>query len=327
MEILNEGQLSVEDWEPALGGFGEGAEVLQSPVWKEISEAEGSKVLGIAWREEGKIAVLAQVLESRKAGFTSWYIPRGPLCLNGGMLSSWKVVWTDLLSAAKKAGAISLVFEPEGWDDSIDFGEEIKPIQPKRTIMLDLSLSDDDLLAAMHHKTRYNIRLAAKRGVVVGQGSLEDLPIFTDLLNKTTERDGFRAHSSVHYRRLIEQGHGSIQLWLAKLEGKVLAAGIFSFYKGRAVYMHGASANEGREHMAPYLLQWEMIRKAKAEGCKRYDFYGIDEARWPGVTRFKRGFGGIERLYPGTFRVVIKPGKQFIYNILAHINRLVRKLL
>jgi len=188
-------------------------------------------------------------------------------------------------------------------------------------LFLDLSLSEDELLHAMHHKTCYNIRLAKKKGVEIVRGKVADLPSFWKLLKSTTVRDGFRGHSLSHYHNLLEQGAPNIELCLAKRDDKVLAAGIFSFLGGRAVYLHGASSNSDRQHMAPYLLQWQMIKRAKEKTCRYYDFYGIDAKKWPGVTRFKLGFGGEERNYPGTYIIVIKPLIYNLYKILAFIKR------
>lgn len=321
MEMKLRDNLDESVWDKALANLVDGAEMLQSFVWTKIVSADGGLCRHFAWEKEGQIIILAQVLETNKFGFKTWYLPRGPVSLQcSSAEEEWLQVKKDLITAAKKNGVVSLIFEPENWSLKLSaYGQKIKAIQPEKTLFLDLSLSEDELLQAMHHKTRYNIRLAEKRGVEIVLGEIEDLPSFWKLLQSTTARDGFRGHSLSHYRNLLEQGTGNIELWLARREDKVLAAGIFSFLNGRAVYLHGASANSDRQYMAPYLLQWQMIRRAKEKACRYYDFYGIDEKKWPGVTRFKLGFGGEERNYPGAYRIVIKPLLYSLYQLLVFI--------
>ena len=194
--------------------------------------------------------------------------------------------------------------------------------------MLDLSLSADDLLRAMHSKTRYNIRLAEKKGVKVYEAGLDSFNIFWQIMKATGARDGFRLHSRSHYENLLS-ARDHIKLFLAEHEGRVIAGGIFSFFGNKVTYLHGASDNDCRNLMAPYLLQWTVIKEAQkinkkmtAESSfKYYDFYGIDDKKWPGVTRFKLGFGGFIKKYPGTYDLVFH---SLIYNLYVCLRRLRR---
>jgi lipid II:glycine glycyltransferase (peptidoglycan interpeptide bridge formation enzyme) len=115
----------------------------------------------------------------------------------------------------------------------------------------------------------------------------------------------------------------NIKLFLAKHDGKVIAGNIVAFFGDTVTYMHGASSNEFRNLMAPYALQWHCIKLAKQSGYKYYDFYGISDDKWPGVTRFKRGFGGKELEYPGTWDAVFDGVKYKIYGLLRKIRRVV----
>ncbi|MDP3836742.1 MAG: peptidoglycan bridge formation glycyltransferase FemA/FemB family protein [bacterium] len=322
MELKMTDNISDEAWGLAIAGLTEGAEILQSSVWRRISEDAGLHVYRYAWQTQGEIVVLAQVIESKKAGFKFWYVPRGPICLTADKGKEvWDKLIADLKLKAREHGAIALRFEPTGWAE-IKFWDEQIHIQPPHTLFLDLRKSEDELLSEMHQKTRYNIRLAEKRGVVIERGGEAEIEAFYNLMQKTTARDRFRGHSLAHYRSLLTQSEGAIELWLAQKDGEILAAGIFSCFEGRAIYLHGASDDKGREHMAPYLLQWRMIQKAKTANCFIYDFYGIDEKKWPGVTRFKRGFGGYEKKYPGTFIIVLNELSFSIYSLLARLRRL-----
>ena len=191
-----------------------------------------------------------------------------------------------------------------------------------------MSAEDDARLAAMHEKTRYNIRLALRRGVEIrplpsilsptgrgkGEGGLDE---FLKLLEETAKRDKFRAHPRAYYEKMTEtletaqQLNGStterlfIQLWLARFEGKAIAGALVGYFGDTATYLHGASSHEYRHLMAPYALHWEIMRDARAIGFEKYDFWGIDEKKWPGVTRFKKGFGGEVVRYPGAFDLPI----------------------
>ena len=179
-------------------------------------------------------------------------------------------------------------------------------IQPPRTIIIDTRGSEEEILARMKQKTRYNIRLAQKKGVTVR--AWNDIESFHKMMLVTGGRDSFGIHSLEYYRRAYELFHpaGMCELLVAEYEGKPLAA-LMVFGRGRrAWYFYGASTDEERNRMPTYLLQWEAIKWAKARGCEEYDLWGVpdeDEATleanfetrrdglW-GVYRFKRGFGG-----------------------------------
>ena len=210
-------------------------------------------------------------------------------------------------------------------------------VQPSKTLVLDLTKSEDELLGKMHPKTRYNIRLAEKKGVRLEEAGIESFDKFWELMGQTSDRDDFRLHGIDYYKEMIKLDHRQggasgtggtggtgkdfIKLFFAKYKGKAIAAGIFSFFGNTATYMHGASSDENRNLMAPYSLQWEAIKLAKAKGYKYYDFFGIDEKKWPGITRFKKGFGGKEKKYPGTFDLAFDPGWYSVYKMVRKVRR------
>ncbi len=202
-------------------------------------------------------------------------------------------------------------------------------VQPSQTVILDLAQSEEKLLKNMRQKTRYNVRLAGKKGVKTRLAGIGDFDKFWKLMEETTGRDGFRAHSKEYYEKMLSitptpsQRKFDVKLYFAEYGGKVLAAGIFSFYSDTVAYLHGASTHEHKNAMAPYLLHWEIIKLAKKQGYKYYDFYGVSEKKWPGVTRFKRGFGGREVKYPGTYDVVFNRRWYGIYKIIRKIRRVV----
>lgn len=171
---------------------------------------------------------------------------------------------------------------------------KIKDTQPKCTLITDISKSEDELLTVMHEKTRYNIRLAERKKLRITNDRFDD---FYNLLQKTSARQKIKLHSKNYYEKLAEFN----EIFIAYHENSPVAAAMVNFYGDTATYLHGGSDEKYKNLMAPHLLHWEIIKTAKARGCRFYDWWGIDEKKWPGITRFKRGFGGEEFCAPGTY--------------------------
>lgn len=187
---------------------------------------------------------------------------------------------------------------------------------PQYTNIIDLSLTEDDILSKMKPKGRYNIKLAEKKGVNVRFGTVDDIPQFYSILEETTKRDGFRPNNEDYYKKMIDI-IGDSRLLVAYHEDDILACGIFTFTKFQGLYYYGASSNIKRNLMAPYLLQWEAVKIAKEKGCIYFDFMGIANPDDPkdrliGVTDFKLKFSeNIVKFNPSY--IVIH--KSIIYNI------------
>jgi lipid II:glycine glycyltransferase (peptidoglycan interpeptide bridge formation enzyme) len=294
-----------------------GTEFLQAWFWGENAKRLGQTVRRLGVRSSGRLLAVATIIKKPlSAGYSYLYSPRGPLgspealafLISRIKKENPRTVFWRLEPAEAPAGDLSRALRK-----TID-------LQPKQSLLIDLVQPEDTLLTAMHQKTRYNIRLAQKKGLTVEEGKTEDFPEFWRLMSLTGERDGFRLHDAAHYQNLLT-GTSPTKLYFARYEGKNIAAGLFCFWGDKVTYLHGASDNEFRQLMAPYFLQWEMIRRAKAAGYKYYDFFGIDEKKWPGVTRFKLGFGGRRVDYPGTFDAVFRPSLYQLYDFLRRIRR------
>lgn len=320
------------------------SEFLQSEKWAELLRKEGREVLvyGVFSAEE-LVAKISLIKKYLGGGYFYFYAPRGPLFKEESLIQK-RELESFLFSELKRLNP-RLVFirvEPEKILEHGVEGRSLEnfsvkekrvlkikktfDLQPAKTLILDLRKSEDEILKAMQVKTRYNIRLAQKKGVKIIEATPKLFPDFGfaefwRLANLTSERDNFRLHGEKHYQNLIANGGEFIKLYLAQYQGKFLAAGLFCFFAGRVTYLHGASDNEYRNVMAPYLLHFEVIRQAQAAGYQEYDFYGIDEKKWPGVTRFKKGFGGEIKNYPGTYDVIFKPTVYWFYNILRKARR------
>jgi lipid II:glycine glycyltransferase (peptidoglycan interpeptide bridge formation enzyme) len=340
-------------WDEALLAS-ENAGLLQSWRWGEFKRRSGWSPLRLTTQDlhspDGASAC-AQVLFRKLPllPISIAYVPRGPVYSGSGNAeNAEKALWRVVHAEAKKRGAIFLKIEPnlalsealtKAEVDRRMAGSGFRPagrLQPARTIVLDINQSEDDLLKAMKPKTRYNVRLSERRGVQVRQAVNEaDLRAFYDLLQVTSARDEFGIHTFEYYEQLWQlfgQGHNLLVLLAdhpdegERAQGPI--AGLLALRFGsEAIYMYGASANRGREHMPTYLLQWEAIKWAQQRGCSIYDFWGIPDAPGDenaendvsptntrsglrGVYWFKKGFGGREVEYPGAY--------DYVYNALLY---------
>ncbi len=307
-----------ETWDAFLLAHPQG-HLLQSFAWGELKGAFGWEPLRLALVEGGETRAVAQVLFRRMAGVSLAYIPRGPV-----------VDWADeeavglLLEGVARAGRARRVLffkvEPNLPDTPEAHARmrmlgfvSARTVQPRSTIVVDLRPDEEAFLARMKPKTRYNIRLAGRRGVQVRPArGPEEVALFYELLLETARRDAFGIHVQPYYQTayhlLCERGNGV--LLFAEREKKVLAALMAAAWGREAIYLYGASHSRGQEHMPSYLLQWEAMRWARSRGCIRYDLWGIPDSvleggdereerreknirdgMW-GVYRFKQGFGG-----------------------------------
>lgn len=282
-----------------------GMSFLQSREWETFQRAVGRGV----WRRNGVLFIRHDV----PFGLNYLYCPRmESRSMNGG---STAIFFTEVKKIAEQEKSMFLKIDPADPLAYIPSHSLItRPLQPGKTVMVDLGKSEDDLRTAMHEKTRYNIRLAERKGVSIRHhvSSIKGADyLFWDLLAGTAARDGFRTHSRVYYEKLIEihSEDFSNELFFAEYQGEILAAAMINFYapSGTATYLHGASGASHRGVMAPHLLHWRIIQEAKRRGLRQYDFWGIDEKRWPGVTRFKLGFGGYVAAYPASVELPYRP--------------------
>lgn len=205
-------------------------------------------------------------------------------------------------------------------------------VQPRETMVLDLTASEDDLQAGFHPKHRYNIKLAEKRGVTVEtvrQNVSEALPRFLTLLGQTAGRHGIRTHAAEHYSSIIKhlEPAGMVRLAFARHDDRDIAGILVITCNDIATYLHGGSSYDDRALMGPHLLHWETIKALKSERYARYDFWGVHTQNGQaienhpsyGTTRFKLGFGGELVRYPATRDVVLN---RFCYTLYKTAHRL-----
>jgi len=295
-----------------------------------------------SWVIQGDIG--AQVLFQKiPFGYQIAYLPRGPISRDGRGVDhpGWPGLMEKLDLICRERKAVFLKIEPDAWkEDSPDFFQppagfrkSLHSIQPPRTILISLHETEEEILARMKPKTRYNIRLAEKKDLSVRQ--LDDVEAFYSLLESTSDRAEFGIHSLAYYRKAFElfSRTGECKLFLAEYQGIPLASIMVFIRGGRSWYFYGASSDLHRELMPTYLVQWEAIRWAKNNGCQSYDLWGVPDqdlgtleanfthrgdGLW-GVYRFKRGFGGDLKRACGPWDRVYFPGLYFLYSIRAQL--------
>jgi lipid II:glycine glycyltransferase (peptidoglycan interpeptide bridge formation enzyme) len=282
-------------------------------LWQSLSRADYNNVIGrevrvYAARDERGICATAQVvIDGLK--LTTWEIPRGPLWTNDEAV---KRLMETILSDAKKAGALSVSYSPFVSLPIIIPGA--KPsnnhIHAEATRIVDLSLSEAEILAQMHPKGRYNIKVAERDAVLVKESN--DIEAFHKLLQETGARDRFGILPLSRYKAFLEHLEGSFLL-LASVNSKPIAGLLGVMYQKTGIYYYGASSYEHRSLMAPYALQWAAIRMAKAKGCTKYDLLGIAPVGsaashpWARLSDFKAKFGGSVVTYPPEQEVILRP--------------------
>jgi peptidoglycan pentaglycine glycine transferase (the first glycine) len=307
--------------------------LLQTWAWGELKSRFG-------WmpRRIQVDAAAAQILFKRlPLGLTIAYIPKGPV-VDWNNPQQCRNLLAAVHAEAKKQRAIFLKLEPAVEQSNKQIITQLDrlgftpadTIQPQTSLVLDISGDEQTILTAMKQKTRYNIRVAAKKGISVRQGNADEVKIFYDLSQITAERDDFGVHSLAYYQRAFELfAPEHCTLLLAEFEQEPLSAVIVFKQGADAYYFYGASSNRHRNRMPNYAVQWAAIQWAKQHGCVRYDLWGIPNANpdtleaefqnrhdglW-GVYRFKRGWGGRYYQSIGAFDFVYQPLLYQLYKL------------
>jgi peptidoglycan pentaglycine glycine transferase (the first glycine) len=315
------------------GGF------LQSEEWNKFQEAVGRKTYCITGED-----LFASVIEHRLPVVGKyWYVPRGPIMqISNQIKISNDKIFKKIdelieLSLKEKIGWIRI--EPANEEILDAIRENIESLRPRRTglkiqkaphdmqpreiFVIDITKSEEQLLSEMKSKTRYNIRLAQKKEIKI----IEDRKYINEFLQLTkimAKRQKIQAHPDEYYQKMIEIiPEDILKLYIAKYQDKIISANLVAFYGNTCTYLHGASDDDFRNVMAPFLLQWEQIQDAKSAGCEKYDFGGVKincrtGKSWTGVTRFKTGFApNMEPIeFPGSWDIIINSNKYFIYRFI-----------
>jgi lipid II:glycine glycyltransferase (peptidoglycan interpeptide bridge formation enzyme) len=312
------------------------AHLLQTWEWSQVKAKYGWQALPFVWQGAMEKPVAAAMVLKRSmpvGGFAKkmcvLYVPKGPLMDWGDTALRLRLL-DDLQAFAKRQGAIFVKVDPDvalgmgipGTEQAVEFngGQDTRSeltrlgwkfsqdqIQFRNTVLIDLTPSEDELLIRMKQKTRYNVRLAQKKGVSVRVGTVDDLPLLYRMYAETSLRDEFLIREEGYYQT-VWRNFMSVPISISGLQpfcepliaevlGEPVGAVSLFYFAGQAIYLFGMSRETAREKMPNYLLQWEAMRRAKELGCKIYNLWGApdefneSDGLW-GVFRFKEGLGG-----------------------------------
>ncbi len=356
-----------KSWNEIIRPF-PGAHLLQTSQWADLKARFGWFPYYLIWEEgqgswQMRVSRKADIhtekpsaaglLLEREAfpGLRILYMPKGPLLADWSNHALSEKVLDDLADFTRKKKALQLKIDPdleigrgvagEEQFQECEQGEGFQEIlrrkgwvysreqvQFKNTVLVDLKQDEDQILARMKSKTRYNIKLSGRKGIKVRLGNIQDLPYLYRMYAETSRRAGFTIRGESYYLSLwksfMDDAPGSIegpkaQPIIAEYEGQIVAAAVIFMFGERSWYLHGMSLTEHSEKMAPHFVQWEAMRWAKSQGCMIYDMWGapdqFDESDplW-GVYRFKRGYGGDISLTIGAWDYPARPIGYAAYN-------------
>lgn len=351
----------VSNWNKMIAGL-PAPHLLQTWEWGQLKTRYGWRVWPLVWRDvnreiEAAALVLQRSLPVR--GFASrmqvLYAPKGPLLDWRNKVLARRVL-DDLGRLAHQQHGIFIKIDPDlilgtgvpGQPDSKNYrvGHDTRvellergwrfsneQVQFRNTVLLDISPDEETLLARMKQKTRYNIRLAERKGVQIRSGDQQDLELLYRMYAETSLRDGFVIRAADYYYDLWSSflKANMARALIAEVEGEPVAATWLFTFERRAWYLFGMSTEAHRDKMPNYLLQWEAIRQAKASDCRVYDLWGApdefeeSDPLW-GVFRFKDGLGGTVVRHLGAYDLPVRPALYALYTrLLPRLLSVMRK--
>ena len=339
---------------------------MQSVEWRKFQESVGRKTYNIFYPHppfghplpqagEGDICFWANIIEHKLLVVGKYfYIPRGPILENQNVKiknqndnAKCKIFLDNLINLAEENKAGWIRIDPANEEvlelikENVNYKTVKAPhdMQPREILVIDITKPQEQLLSEMKSKTRYNIKLAEKKEVRIKKQEVsgEYIDEFMRLTKIMAKRKGIIAHPESYYKKMIEIiPENMLKLYVAEYEGKIVASNLVAFYGNTCTYLHGASDDDYKNVMAPYLLQWRQIQDARIAGCGKYDFGGISTNyessaniritnKWAGITRFKLGFAPNTKTieFPGSYDMIVSPVKYKIYRIIQKIKSII----
>lgn len=311
---------------------------LQSWEWGEFRKKTGVTVIRRLAENHGKAVIGFQVTihPIPHTPYTIGYFPKG--------MMPDDMMLKELTQIGHHQNCLFIKLEPEveknkPLDDHVfqqyHLEKSAHPLFTRFTFELDLSKSEEELLQQMSQKTRYNVRLAQKKGVTVSEeSSTEAFNAYLHLVQETTRRQGFYAHDETYHRnqwQMLGQSDANTSsqkiahLFTARYQEKILVAWIVFLFHDVLYYPYGASSDEHRDVMASNLVMWEVMKWGKAHGAKRFDLWGAlgpdpdPQDPWYGFHRFKQGYGPRQVEWMGSYDLVLHPWFYRLYSILHQV--------
>lgn len=318
---------------------------IQSWAWGDFKERMGAVPERIGFFEDGKLVGGLQIIFSKlsKTKYTVGYSAKGIIPDDEKL----EIIKT----AAKKHNAIFIKIEPDIYEpvsnengvtkafiETENYilskgGFRGKPLFTKYDFHLDINKGCDELLSSFHSKTRYNIRLAEKKGVKIIDNTTEKgMEDYIRLMKETTKRQGFFNHNAQYFQNLFKIfPKNTLKIFEAVYNEEVLTAWILFKFNGKLYYPYGASSNSHRDLMPNNLIMWEAIKYGKNVNCSVFDLWGClgpnpdTNDSWYGFHKFKSGYNPQLVEYIGTFDFVYKPFMYKLFNIADKIRWIILK--
>ncbi|PIY69170.1 hypothetical protein COY90_02060 [Candidatus Roizmanbacteria bacterium CG_4_10_14_0_8_um_filter_39_9] len=296
---------------------------MQTWEWGEARKETGVEVVRIT-EQENHIPINVFQFSLHKIPYTPYkigYLPRSVI--------PSKHVLDFLFDYAKKNNIIFLKIEPYVENDKFQMTnfkiiKSPHPLFPEWTQMVDLTKTEEELMKDLKPKTRYNIRLAQKKGVVVKEISTDEgFAVFSDLYFATCKRQKYFGHTRKYHEIIWRNLKNNIPHVLIAYLGDIpLAAYELFYFKDVFYYPYGGTSVLHRNAMGANLLMWEAILLGKKLGAKKFDMWGslppisLGNSSWSGFTRFKEGYGTKYVEFVGSFDLIVDPVLYAIYNSL-----------
>ncbi|HEX9037099.1 MAG TPA: peptidoglycan bridge formation glycyltransferase FemA/FemB family protein [Ktedonobacterales bacterium] len=291
------------------------ADLLQSWEWGEFKRLGGWTPLRLLVSDGEEPVAGAQLLSRRVMGAQSLYAPRGPWWRDDERGRAGLATLLDWIRRQRPAHAPFLRVDPPLSDPepltALGFRPAPRQIQPRATIIVDLTPADEAILAAFNSRVRYNARHAQKKGVAVSEGGVENTQEFWRLLNATATRKGFIERDLSYFDQLMRTFGDNARIILARYEGAIVYGAMVVVFGQTAYYLYGGSGGD-RSVKPSELGQYRAMLWAKSRGATRYDMWGIPFSPTPEnplytVYTFKSGFGGQEARYAGALDLPLTP--------------------
>jgi lipid II:glycine glycyltransferase (peptidoglycan interpeptide bridge formation enzyme) len=337
------------------------AHLLQTREWASVKAPLGWFPLAFTWEDAAGNCEAACLILKRQVRILPGLLSASILYAPKGPLVDWhnqplvERILLDLEQITRSEKAIFIKIDPDitcatgmpGTDDEITNPQAIgiqgllnssgwhfsyDQVQFRNTITINLASTDAELLEKMKQKTRYNIRLAERKGVIIRKGSVTDAPLLSKMYMETALRNNFTVRDREYYERVwdILSVAGMLTFLIAEVEEEAIAGLVLFHFAGRAYYFYGMSTEHHRDYMPTYLLQWKAIQVARELGCTDYDLWGApddfneSDAMW-GVFRFKEGLGGRVIRTIGAWDFPARPGLYHLYtSIMPRIQAMMR---
>ncbi|MDA8394425.1 MAG: peptidoglycan bridge formation glycyltransferase FemA/FemB family protein [Candidatus Dormibacteraeota bacterium] len=310
-----EGSRGAGGWDRLLASW-PAPSLLQSYGWGEVQARAGWRLSRVVVEVSGRpLPLSVQVGPLGPPRALRLYLPRGPACAPDDA-AAFLAVERELVRLGRREWALAIEVEPNWEVGAVPAGHPIRAWapcpsrQPLATTVVDLRPEPDAILASFHSKTRYNVRLAERRGVRVREGGLEELD---RCLRATEGRQQVRLPPRGHLSSVLGQLGELARVWVAEARGEVVAAALLARCGPELVYLYGGATGAHREDMPNHLLHWRAMMEGREEGCTDYDLWGVPEDDrpdhpWHGLAQFKLGFAGRQVRYLGARRRQLVPG-------------------